>query len=212
MNLIFAYHYYCTYTLYLFKYHLIHQVLDPKCDFFEKGVGVVLRNAWTHLEVLQTTDLPALMNYIADVLEFAIEFPDFQDRCSSNMTTRQEVLVYSYLSGLFKNIDDIGENRIMPICRTRGLFMLAARWLEAYHRKLMGDDVLKCAEALALFVETEDFTTYRDKYIASNTDSACLQNIKIDCLSAFNSDFDVKRKIRPLLDAIDQAKRRHGTK
>lgn len=190
-----------------------YQELDPKCDFFEKGVGVVLRNAWTHLEVLQTTDLPALMNYIADVLEFAIENPEFQERyASTNMSTRQEVLVYSYMCGLFMNIDDIGEGRIMPIARTRGLFMLAARWLEAYHRSLMGDDVIKAAEAMALFVETEDFTTYRDKYITSISDSACLQNIKNDCLSAFSSDFDVKRKIRPLLDAIDQAKRRHGTK
>lgn len=189
------------------------QELNPKCDQFEEGVGVVLRNAWSHLEVLQTTDLSALMNYIADVLEFAVENPEFQEEyASANMGSKQEVLVYYYLWGLLTNIDDIGEGRIMKIARTRGIFMLAARWLDVNHRRLMGGDLLKAAEALALFVETEDFATYKDKYIASAADCSCLQNIKADCLSAFNSDFEVRRKIRPLLDAIDQAKRRHGTK
>lgn len=187
--------------------------LDPKCDLFEAGVGVVLRNAWSHLEVLQTTDLPALMNYVADVLEFAINNPDFQEGyASKNMSSRQEVLVFYYMWGMFKNIDDIGESRIMQIARTRGLFMLGARWVDLYHRRLMGPDLLKAVEALALFVETEDFSTYKDKYISSAADSACLQSIKTDCLLAYNSDFDVKRKIRPLLDTIDQAKRRHATK
>ena len=173
----------------------------------------MLRNAWSHLEVLQTTDLPALMNYIADVFEFAVDNPEFQENeASAEISSRQEFLVFSYMWGLFKNIDDIGEGRIMPIARSRGLFMLAARWLEMYHRLLIGTDVLKAAEALALFAETEDFATYRDKYIVNMSDSSCLQSIKMDCLSAFSSDFDAKRKIRPLMDVIDQAKRRHGTK
>lgn len=187
--------------------------LNPRCDMFEEGVGVVLRNAWSHLEVLQTTDLPALMNYIATVLEFAVENPEFQEEyASKNMSSKQEVMVFYYMWGMLKNIDDIGEGRIMLIARNRNIFMLGARWIEMYHRRLMGPDVMKCLESLSLFVETEDFSTYKDKYIASASDSACLQTIKTECLSAYDSDFEVRRKIRPLLDAIDQAKRRFGTK
>lgn len=34
---------------------------------FEKGMGTVLRNAWTHIEALQTTDIPLLVDYITGV-------------------------------------------------------------------------------------------------------------------------------------------------
>jgi len=36
----------------------------------------VLRNAWQHVEALQTTDLPALINLMGDVLDAALEAPE----------------------------------------------------------------------------------------------------------------------------------------
>lgn len=36
-------------------------------DAFEKGMGIVLRNAWNHTEALQTTDIPLLVQYISEV-------------------------------------------------------------------------------------------------------------------------------------------------
>lgn len=36
-------------------------------DSFEKGMGTVLRNAWTHIEALQTTDIPLLVEYVTGV-------------------------------------------------------------------------------------------------------------------------------------------------
>lgn len=36
-------------------------------DAFEKGMGIVLRNAWTHIEALQTTDIPLLVHYVTGV-------------------------------------------------------------------------------------------------------------------------------------------------
>ncbi|CAM9771656.1 unnamed protein product, partial [Hapterophycus canaliculatus] len=43
-----------------------HLVLES-LDSFEKGMGTVLRNAWTHIEALQTTDIPLLADYITGV-------------------------------------------------------------------------------------------------------------------------------------------------
>ena len=40
-----------------------------KLDAFEKGMGVMLRNAWSHVEALQTTDLPLLVSHVAAVLQ-----------------------------------------------------------------------------------------------------------------------------------------------
>ena len=186
--------------------------LPPQCDLFEKGVGVVLRNAWNHVEVLQTTDLPALLCYISDVLNFANENPDFQNNYTSDLHQRQEVLVFYYMWGLFKNIEDIGEGRVMPVVRSRGLFALGVKWLVRYHRCLLSTHVLKAAESLALIADSEDFSTYKDAYVPNREVSEDLQQLKLDCLSAFQTDMDVRRKLRPLLDATDQAKRKFGSK
>ena len=35
---------------------------------FEKGMGIVLRNAWKHIEALQSTDILLLISYIGEVI------------------------------------------------------------------------------------------------------------------------------------------------
>lgn len=84
-----------------------------ECDKFEKGVGVVMRNAWQHVEVLQTTDLPALINHIADVLEATSAMPEIIEPLlkQNDIHQRQEVLVFYYLNGLIKNLGEISELR-----------------------------------------------------------------------------------------------------
>lgn len=43
--------------------------MQDSLDSFEKGMGIVLRNAWSHIEALQTTDVPLLVEYITGVRE-----------------------------------------------------------------------------------------------------------------------------------------------
>jgi hypothetical protein len=85
------------------------------CDKFEKGLGVMLKNAWLHVEVLQTTDIPALVNHIADVFQGALDTLEFFDTLvkKCDVHQRQETLVFYYLFGLLKHIDDIGEHRYL---------------------------------------------------------------------------------------------------
>jgi hypothetical protein len=84
-----------------------------ECDKFEKGLGTVMRNAWQHVEVLQTTDIPALINHIADVLEATLENPEIIEPLLKlhDIHQRQEVLVFYYLNGLVRHLDDISELR-----------------------------------------------------------------------------------------------------
>ncbi|RYG66323.1 hypothetical protein EON64_10025 [archaeon] len=84
-----------------------------ECDKFEKGVGVIMKNAWQHVEVLQTTDLPALIHHIAAVLEGALALPEVMDTLlkKNDVHQRQEVLVFYYLNGLFRHVEDIREHR-----------------------------------------------------------------------------------------------------
>jgi hypothetical protein len=95
-------------------YFTIMQLDFPvECDKFEKGVGVMMKNAWQHVEVLQTTDLPALIQHIASVLEAALSMPEVIGPLAkrNDLHQRQEVLVFHYLNGLFRHIEDIREHR-----------------------------------------------------------------------------------------------------
>lgn len=48
-----------------------------KMDKFEMGLGVVLRNAWTHVEAIQTTDIPLLIAHCEEVLKFGLANKEF---------------------------------------------------------------------------------------------------------------------------------------
>jgi hypothetical protein len=96
-----------------------------ECDKFEKGLGVVMRNAWQHVEVLQTTDLPALITHIADVMEATLSMPEIIEPLlkQHDIHQRQEVLVFYYLNGLIKHIEDISELRFgLPLSFAAFLF------------------------------------------------------------------------------------------
>ncbi len=84
-----------------------------ECDKFEKGLGVILRNAWQHVEALQTSDLTALIHHIADVFQTALEFPQLLENYmrGGDLHQRQEILCFYYLRGLLRHVEDITESR-----------------------------------------------------------------------------------------------------
>lgn len=184
-----------------------------ECDKFEKGIGTMFRNAWQHVEVLQTTDLPLLINHIADTMKAALELTDLMDTLAAkgDLHQRQEVLVFYYLHGMMKHAEDIREHRMMPLIRERGLFMMAVRLL-CYYGRLTGSSTLlsihkrTAAEALSALVETEDFSTYRDRYYSAS-DVSELVELKELVLTPIMTDVSVRRQIRPLVDVVDRAKR-----
>jgi hypothetical protein len=83
------------------------------CNKFEKGLGVILRNLWNHVETLQTTDMAALINHIADVFEGAAQNTDEITAYAkqNDLHQRQEVMVFYYLASILKEIEQIGETR-----------------------------------------------------------------------------------------------------
>eukprot|EP01031_Cornospumella_fuschlensis_P027230 gene27230-32897_t len=181
-----------------------------ECDKFEKGVGVIMKNAWQHVEVLQTTDLPALVQHIAAVLEGALALPDVMEGLlkKSDMHQRQEVLVFYYLNGLFRHVEDIREHRVMPVVREQKIFMLAVKALCQYGGQIQTAHRFVAAQALALLAETEDFATHRDAYYGEHAgDVDRMVQLKESMLSELAGDFERRKAIRPLLDCIDRAKR-----
>lgn len=72
-----------------------------------------MKNAWEHIEVLQTTDLVALIHHIGDIFEQIINFPDTFEPIfkSSDINQRQELLIFYYLNSVLRHIEDIRETR-----------------------------------------------------------------------------------------------------
>lgn len=55
---------------------------DRLTDFNSQGMGMVLRNAWKHVEALQSTDVSGLLNHISAVLGDIVQVPERIERFS----------------------------------------------------------------------------------------------------------------------------------
>lgn len=187
-----------------------------ECDKFEKGIGSIMRNAWQHVEVLQTTDLHLLVNHMADVLEAAEKTPELVEGFlrAGDLHQRQEALVFYYLHGMLGHLDDIKEHRVMPQIRERKIFILGVKALCHYCRvsrsagaqAFLTAHRLKACQALALLAETEDFCTYKEQYY-NNSEVDAMLELRDGCLAELSKDFEARKTLRPLMDCIDKAKR-----
>ncbi|OQS00783.1 hypothetical protein ACHHYP_02700 [Achlya hypogyna] len=169
---------------------------------FERGLGVMLKNAWLHVEALQTTDLPLLVEYIATVLTFCHEEPEFFK--SKDLEDSQEVIVLYYLQGLFKRLEDIGESRIMPLVQERQIFELVLWHLQHNHRSLSPEDTLVAADVLAQICDTEDFQTHPEAYITTAEARQDLLVVQDEVLDELVGDLDIRKRLRPLLDVVKE--------
>mmetsp|Transcript_2818 Transcript_2818/g.2810 ORF Transcript_2818/g.2810 Transcript_2818/m.2810 type:complete len:308 (-) Transcript_2818:59-982(-) len=185
-----------------------------QCDKFEKGLGVVLRNAWNHVEAVQTTDIQALVNHIADVLDYGLINEDYitQSYDKGDLAMRQEVMVYYYLIAILNRLDELHEDRIMPILRDRHIFMQGVKFLNKYHEYILTTPTLKMIEALSLITASEDYSTYKEQYVTSSSDASELLSLQENILNNYRNDTAIRSIMRPLVDSINQMKRRYRLK
>lgn len=176
-----------------------------KMDAFERGMGMILRNAWAHVEALQTTDLPLLIGYVADVLNDVVTNPEAS--VGKELTGRQEILVLHYMLGLCKRIDDIDEGRVMPLVLERRVVTLMAQHLHNNHSRMTPADVRAGAIALALFCDTEDFQTHKNDYVSTDDEKSAFVALGADFLDELVEEAEVRRQLRPLLDFAAQCER-----
>ena len=186
-----------------------------ECDKFEFGLGGVLRACWIHVEGIQTTDLSELFQYINDVLSYAISSTTILADLHStgNLLKSQEVLVITYIGQILRHIEILRESRIMPLIRSQGLFMIIIKYIFKISNYITDDIMIDILETMSILVETEDFVTYREKYVSAE-DIDNLVEIKKEILMPLQSALkpEKRRALRPLSDAIDKCKRLLGSK
>jgi hypothetical protein len=97
----------------------------------------------------------------------------------------------------------------MPLVRERKIFLLGARTILQLEKHLLFAHKLKAAQALAAICESEHYATYTDAYIdpSNAADVQLLSDLKDVVLVDLTKDFANKKLVRPLVDAIDRAKR-----
>ena len=188
----------------------IRQELMMFMDKFETSLGVILQNAWLHVEAIQTTDLPLLINFCADVLQNCMDHPGFvQERIDLNvLNKKQEVLVMKYIRCIMKQIEEVGEDRIMPLMKERKIFTLILAFLSSWAENMDVENLTVSVEGLALMIESEDFQTFKDSYV-SEEDRGFLIDMGEDdnWLEDLVDDDDVRRNSRPLVDLVRESRR-----
>lgn len=172
-----------------------------------------MKNAWCHVEALQTSDLIGLVNHIADVIEGALEAPEIlKSHCKvGDLHQRQEIMVFYYLYDVMRQIEEITESRVMPTVRERGIFIMCIQLIEKIDSGVLDVHILKGLSALSLMTDTEDFNTYTNQYIKPEN-VVTLVNFKTSRIAPFQSDLRNNNSIRPLINSIDKAKRQSKMK
>jgi len=169
---------------------------------FEQSLGVLLRCALLHVEAVQTTDLPLLMEHCSKILSAATALgarPFAFDKC-------QEQLVAFYLSAVAERMDaqqaGLDESRVVPLIQQYNLVPLVVSLLASYSEQLKKDGRLAAASFLAYVLDSEAYGMPSQK--ASLTPHETLLKMKgfKATLDEQTADLSIRKKLRPLLDVI----------
>lgn len=190
-----------------------HQVLEHKTtlkdddarllETFEQRLGSILRRVWGYVEAMQTTDLPFLMEYCAEVLQKTMVYP--QLCASKDMAVSQEVLVLHYLRNCFKFMseDAYPARRIMGLVERYNVVERIVMFVNLNHEKMKDSDVVVGCEALAYLFDTDEYTGDRTKFVPADLrqELAGMDGNVIPKVIKGSSDAaGLKRRIRPLMD------------
>eukprot|EP00908_Phaeocystis_cordata_P000625 Transcript_10689.p2 GENE.Transcript_10689~~Transcript_10689.p2 ORF type:complete len:305 (+),score=158.16 Transcript_10689:71-916(+) len=130
--------------------------LKARLLVFEQSLGTLLRCSLEHVEAVQTTDLPELMQYAAEVLGRAAA----ADAAGHEWDRTQEVMLLRYLSSVMARVETLGEDRVMPQLKQHGLLAAVIGHLHTHHAALKQEGCADGAQFLADAMDTEDYATY----------------------------------------------------
>lgn len=174
---------------------------------FETGIALTLKNAWLHVEAMQSTDIPLMVESMSKIFDFAANYPT-----SVNNKKATNVMVIYFAMGLMKWIEDVGESRVMPLIMEHRIFVKLVQHLRSLGNCFSEEDLLTAAEALALICETEEFQTHSDDFVRESSEKEDVVALGDEIFEGLIKRQDSKRKYRPLLDFLRDCAREIGRK
>ena len=188
---------------------------SPKDEFkeaaykFECGSGVTLKHAWLHIEALQTTDLPLMVEFIVSILRSVVEYPERMrviDQKEESNDLQEKICPY-YIVALMKGLDSIEEDRVMHSVRRFQLVPIYINFLRIHHSVLPQEALAAACEGLSIIFDTDDFQTNEDRYITDDSVGDALAELgDLFIHEMASSSSELRRKIRPLLDELTNHK------
>ena len=163
---------------------------------FEQGMGVLLRCAFEHVEAVQTTDLPELIEHASEV------FGACQNAPSGSFTFErtQPALLLRYLSSIMMRVQDdkLPEDKVMPLMQQCGLVQLVVAHVCAHHASFKPEDLSAGLNFMARVFETEAVCDEPQAFLPSQL------RAELKCFEPSIKEMtpDERRNLRPLLDAI----------
>ena len=156
---------------------------------FEENAGAVVRNMLSHLVCLQTIDIEAVVLHCVAVMKSARGRAGV---CGGARARRQETVLIDYVRSIARHIDALGDAKIMAIAKKCRLVEGLVRHIDEHRESLGVAHVQIGAEALADFLDTEDFRTDHSEFLCADEDIATI--------AAWDGLFlrDMSRSNRPL--------------
>lgn len=189
--------------------------LDQKCKQFEEALGILLKQAFQHVETLQLMDIPMLIEHLSLVFQkaSAARSPEFPAHGSK----MQETLVTYYFSSLMKHAEELNNGELLAKAREQNIVLLAAHHVLTSPSECPKEVNMAAAEGFAALADNEDFRTqWQDffqnehgqldlakKDLFMQLDDRVVQEVLKDCP-------EKKKDIRPLIDFFNTVKRAYG--
>ena len=193
------------------QFDMLEQGKAPKEDFkvaalkFEIGTGITLKHAWLHIEALQTTDLPMMIEYICTVISQANQRPERLQLGFENDEKREELqekLFPYYILALCKGMESIEEDRIMPSIRRFQMISLYIQYLTLFWKVVPKTILNVSCECLAILFDTDDYQTNEERYVNEESGNQLGNLGDLFIYDMSSEDNDLRRKIRPLMDEV----------
>ena len=178
---------------------------------FEVGVGSILRHAWTHVEAVQTSDVPLVVQVIGEVLAFCAMNDDFAIKSFEHKLSSEllESVCFDYVSSLCLHLDSMGDDRVMPYVLERSIFSSATSLVARHGSSAVRPPTrVVMLKGLASICATEDFKARKYSYADDRDRETTAKLLDQDWLQELvEEDDDARKAIRPWLDFAKECKR-----
>jgi hypothetical protein len=197
------------------NYEYNEMQLEQKCRMFEESLGVLLKQAFQHVETLQLMDIPMLMEHLCLIFTKsgelrAADSPPFGAKS-------QESLATFYFASLMKHAEELNNGELLAKAREQNLIQLAAYHVLTSTSECQAEVTLAAAEGFAALADNEDFRTCWQSHFTDA--SGALDVAKKDlflqleekCVNeVLKVSPDKKKDLRPVLDFFNLIRRTFG--
>lgn len=150
---------------------------------FEKGVGIIIKLAMAHVEVIQILDINTLMQHLATVFENAESRAYLWEHELSSefgadflgVDKLQEFLVIHYLANIIKHLEEIDEEKIMDMIEHHNLIAKAATHVSNFIDWCSSDVFASFLIFLNGCIDSETYLAEKSRFITPQTKKVCIK-------------------------------------